>query len=418
MKLPGYKIKAQIGKGGMALVYRATNNISGEEVAIKVLLQHLIDDKIICKRFLAEAEIMMSMRHKNVIRVLESIENNGVYAFVMEYVDGCTLKKYIEQKSPLSESEVKSLFRQMLSAVGYVHKKGFIHRDITPSNFLVTDGKIKLLDFGIAKNMERSYFETVMTGTSQWIGTPLYMSPEQFKSTKDVTIRTDIYSLGVVLWQMLTGQYPYNADGLLLYELQEKIFSEKLSLTRTVFDKVISVATSKEPRKRYGSCAKFLSAFVEVKNLDNKSNKGTKVVREKKVNKGSKINKKHPVTPINLDKKLFDIRQNKILKYKHKFKNYQSICIWENNYLRKVCHDLGLPTNGIKKELASRIANTLKIEIVDFELLPPSAPPRNEPNPGGEQGSSEPIHRKPPYLIVLIVIAFILVAIFIYTKFW
>jgi serine/threonine protein kinase len=185
-------------------------------------------------------------------------------AFVMEHIEGETLKEYLDKKGKLSEKKIKELFFQMLDALSYVHEQGLIHRDIKPSNFMLTSkGQIKLLDFGIAKNTDTQSADYTQTGTTQNMGTPMYMSPEQIKSTKDVTLQSDIYSLGVVLWQMVMGVKPYDTNTTSTFELQTKIVTEKLTSTNSQFDSIIEVATAKETNFRYSNCSDFK------KNLEN-----------------------------------------------------------------------------------------------------------------------------------------------------
>jgi serine/threonine-protein kinase len=195
------------------------------------------------------------MSHPNIIKVTDLIDQEDQVAIVMEYLDGETLKECIERKGKLSEVKLKSLVGQMLDALAYVHDQGLVHRDIKPSNFMLSkEGVIKLLDFGIAKNTDKSSSDYTQTGTLQSMGTPMYMSPEQVKSTKDVTGQSDIYSLGVVLWQMVMGQKPYDTTTTSTFELQTKIVNEPLSITNTKFDGIIQKATAISLTSRYKNC--------------------------------------------------------------------------------------------------------------------------------------------------------------------
>ena len=266
MQFSNYTIEKQIGEGGMASVFLAKHNILQKPVAVKVLKEEFLRNENIRKRFLSESRNMFEMSHPNIIRVTDLIDQEGLVAFVMEYVDGITLKEHIDQKGALEPTEIKKLFAQMLDAVGYVHEKGFVHRDIKPSNFMLDKkGNVKLLDFGIAKNTDTAASDYTMTGTLQNMGTPMYMSPEQVKSTKDVAKQSDIYSLGVVLWQMIKGQKPYDANTLSIFDIQMKIVGEQLSLTGTPFDQAIKKATEKDPSSRYENCREF---SLSLSNLD------------------------------------------------------------------------------------------------------------------------------------------------------
>jgi uncharacterized protein (TIGR02145 family) len=172
-------------------------------------------------------------------------------AIELEYIEGETLKQYLERKGALPDTEIERLIEQMWSAVSYIHQKGFVHRDIKPSNFMLTSsGVIKLTDFGIAKNMDGTNSDYTGTGTGMLLGTPKYMSPEQVRNTRDVNAQSDIYSLGVVLWEMVTGRVPYDVNTESTFDVFRKIVDEPLSKTNTQWDKVIEKATQKDPMVR------------------------------------------------------------------------------------------------------------------------------------------------------------------------
>jgi serine/threonine protein kinase len=274
MTITNYTIKQPIGQGGMATVYLAHDNKFDSSVAIKILNKEFIHNENIRKRFLAEAKNMFRMSHSNIIKVTDLIDEGDTVAFVMEYMEGQTLKEYLDTKEKLNDDEIKKLFVQMLDAVGYVHEKGLIHRDIKPSNFMISGkGVVKLLDFGIAKNTDTTSADYTQTGTAQSMGTPMYMSPEQIKSTKDVTAQSDIYSLGVVLWQMVTGKKPYDTSTLSTFDLQLKIVTDQLPYTDTVFDKIITPATEKELSKRYKKCEDVKDEIQKLNKTDSESTK-------------------------------------------------------------------------------------------------------------------------------------------------
>jgi serine/threonine protein kinase len=257
-----YRVASLLGQGGMAKVYLAEHKTLGHKVAIKVLNKEYFHNDNIRKRFLAEAKSLAGMNHPNIVRVADLIEENESAAFVMEYIEGRTLRNYLEEKGKLSDDEIKHLFGQMLDAVGYVHEQGLIHRDIKPSNFMLDGrGNIKLLDFGIAKAADATSAEYTQTGTGVQMGTPMYMSPEQIVSTKAVTTQSDIYSLGVVLWQMVSGMKPYDIATLSTFQIQSKIVNEPLPKTGTGWDELIGKATEKSVEKRYSVIVH--SAFVD-----------------------------------------------------------------------------------------------------------------------------------------------------------
>jgi serine/threonine protein kinase len=274
-KKKDYQILSELGHGGMATVFLAHDNKFNTNVAIKVLNKEFVHNDNIRKRFLAEARSMFKMSHPNIIKVTDLIEEGDTVAFVMEYIEGETLKDYLERKGKLSDEEIKTIFSQMLEAVGYVHEQKLVHRDIKPSNFMITSkGQIKLLDFGIAKNADTNSADYTQTGTSQNMGTPMYMSPEQIKSTKEVTLQSDIYSLGVVLWQMVMGKKPYDTNTSSTFELQMKIVQDELPSTNNFWDSIIQKATAKAIGKRFKHCMELRQI------LDNSTNKKGKIEKD------------------------------------------------------------------------------------------------------------------------------------------
>ena len=262
-QLKNYKITSLLGEGGMAKVYLAHDAKFDTNVAVKLLNVEYAHNENIRKRFLAEAKSMFRMSHPNIIKVTDLIDEQDTVAFVMEFVEGETLKDFIDRKRKLTDDEIVSVFSQMLDAVSYVHSRKLVHRDIKPSNFMVTpSGSVKLMDFGIAKNTDETSMEYTQTGTGVQMGTPMYMSPEQVTETKSVTAQSDIYSLGVVLWQMVTGEKPYEMKTLSTFQLQTKIVNERLPKTNTSWDVIIEKATSKEVEHRFSDCASFSKSII------------------------------------------------------------------------------------------------------------------------------------------------------------
>jgi len=263
MQIYNYKITTLLGEGGMAKVYLANDAKFDTNVAVKLLNKEYIHNENIRKRFLAEAKSMFRMSHPNVIKVTDLIDEQDTVAFVMEFVEGETLKEYIDRKRKLTDEEIVSVFSQMLDAVGYVHSQKLVHRDIKPSNFMVTpSGNVKLMDFGIAKNTDETSMEYTQTGTGMQMGTPMYMSPEQIRNTSEVTQSSDIYSLGIVLWQMVTGTKPYDTKTISSFDLQTKIVTENLPRTNTRWDVIIEKATSKELEGRYQNITLFKDSLT------------------------------------------------------------------------------------------------------------------------------------------------------------
>jgi uncharacterized protein (TIGR02145 family) len=255
-QIGNYKFLSILGEGGMATVYLAENTLLGKKVAIKVLKQEFVHNRNIRGRFLAEARSMEQVSHLHIISVLDFIDAGDIVAIIMEYVDGQSLREYLDQKGILNDLEIQTVFAQILIALQHVHNLGFIHRDVKPSNFMLTKtGSIKLADFGIAKDVNNK-FEMTETGTQ--MGTPIYMSPEQIKSPKDVDLRSDIYSLGVVLYELVTGKFPFDKNKLTLPEIQVCILRNPLPATDSQWDTQIAKATAKDEIDRFQSCDEWL----------------------------------------------------------------------------------------------------------------------------------------------------------------
>jgi sulfatase modifying factor 1 len=277
-QIPNYEIKAVLGEGGMAVVYLAEQTTLHREVAIKVLRRELMYNENIRRRFLDEGRKLASLNHEHIIKVYDLISIPETVAMVMERVEGLTLKELLESYGKMERKEALELLGQMTSALGYVHEQSYIHRDIKPSNFMVTNkGKVKLLDFGIAKDTGEESMIRTQTGTGA-MGTPMYMSPEQIKEVSKVERQTDIYSLGVVLWQMLSGEKPYQGMTLSDFDLKYKIVHEPLGRLGNELDDVIGKATEKQVEARYRTCDEMWEAAtgnkegqeVKWKEADNK----------------------------------------------------------------------------------------------------------------------------------------------------
>lgn len=262
-----YRIISLIGKGGMGAVYLAEHkNISTQKAAIKIINAEMVND-FTRKMLKDEAEHLAGLHHHNIVSFLDfHIDKEGNIYLIMEYVEGVSLDSYIKNVNGLIvEDRICALFEPILDGVGYAHKKGILHRDIKPANIVIdTDNTPKILDFGIAriinKNAEDESDNLVM-------GTPSYMSPEQVKGEK-LDERSDIYSLGVLLHQMLTGNAPYDTTTLSEQEINQKVVEEPLPRIRTYYkyvsDKtqaVVDKATAKNPEDRYQNCDEFKKAL-------------------------------------------------------------------------------------------------------------------------------------------------------------
>jgi len=221
-KIPGYTIEKELGQGGMARVYLAMEEKLERKVALKVLLPGLTDDAKLIERFIKEAKTSAKLNHPNIIHIYDVGKEKGNIYMAMEYIEGGSLKERIEQGN-LGIEEIERIVSLIAEALEYSHNKGVIHRDIKPDNILFhPDGRPVVVDFGIAKAVDSN---TKLTKTGMSIGTPHYMSPEQGRGEK-IDRRSDIYSLGVVLFEMITGKQPYDAEntvGVVIKHIQEPI---------------------------------------------------------------------------------------------------------------------------------------------------------------------------------------------------
>jgi len=244
-----------IGEGGMAKVYLAYHHQFKCDVAVKVLNKEFVYNNHVRSRFIDEARKLFLLNHPQIIRVTEIIEEDDMVAFVMEYINGNTLKQHIDSKDNISTIEIVELYNQMLDSLIYIHQKNIIHRDLKPSNFMITaEGGIKLLDFGISKSAEKNNNEYTGTSANSQMGTPMYMSPEQINDSSSVTNQSDIYSIGVVLWCMVTGKKPYDDSSISTFQIFSKIVNETLEPTNSIFQKIIDKCTEKNLLKRYKDC--------------------------------------------------------------------------------------------------------------------------------------------------------------------
>jgi serine/threonine protein kinase len=258
-----YRIISRIGQGGMASVYKAYQPSMDRHVAIKVLPGQLADSPEFVTRFQQEARIIAKLEHPHILPVFDFGEDNGITYFVMRYFDAGTLKSKMEA-GPLPLDEIDRIFTQLADALGYAHARGVIHRDLKPANALVdADGNLFLTDFGIAKLLESA--SPRLTQTDAIMGTPAYISPEQARA-EPVDQRSDIYSLGIILYEMVTGRVPFMADTPLAVIL--KHVSDPLPLPSLVkadippaIEQVILKALAKNPNDRFGTTAEFVAAW-------------------------------------------------------------------------------------------------------------------------------------------------------------
>ena len=261
-RLKHYEIRQKIGVGGMATVYQARDTRSGAIVAVKVMHPHLAENQQYIERFRREAQTAMALDSPHVVRVLEFDHEGGVHFLVMEYVAGVTVQQLIQERGGLPIHQAVDIAAQVASGLTAAHQYGIVHRDIKPQNVMITpDGTVKLMDFGIA----RSSAMGTMTQTGVFMGSPHYVSPEQAEG-KRVDIRSDIYSLGIVLYQMLAGIVPFSADTPWAI-MRQHLEREPVPIHRLRVDvppeveAVANRALAKDPAKRYQSPAEIYAAL-------------------------------------------------------------------------------------------------------------------------------------------------------------
>ena len=261
-----YRIVRIIGVGGMAVVFEAVDTVMKRTVAVKMLKEEIAGDAQAVKRFINESRAVSMLSHPNIVSIYDVSVRDDLKYIVMERVDGITLKNYMNSRGPLPPKEIMNYTAQILRALDHAHSKGIIHRDIKPQNImLLKNGKIKVTDFGIAKLPNA---ETV-TMTDKAIGTVYYISPEQ-ASGKKIDPRSDIYSLGVVMYEMATGKLPFVADSpvsvaLMQVNNQPRPPREILPSVPPGVEAMILTAMEKDPDKRFQSASVMLHYVLRLR---------------------------------------------------------------------------------------------------------------------------------------------------------
>jgi len=256
-KLPYYHAIQQIGHGGTGVVYSAIDERTGFMVAIKMLYIQAFANAFLREKFIEEANRYLYLNHRNIVHLKDFIIEDDAYFLVMEFVQGQTLDQYIRTVTgPVPEEIAAAIMMEVLNAIAFAHLNGVIHLDLKPANIMIAvSGDIKVLDFGISADEGKK--------EKKIMGSPLYMSPEQIKG-EEISFNTDIYSLGVTLYQMVTGKEPYPSD-INKEELFEKIKNSPLISSQNdcahLSDKMIAIiqkATNKKSEKRFASCNEFI----------------------------------------------------------------------------------------------------------------------------------------------------------------
>lgn len=253
-----YQITEHLGDGGMAYVYKAYHPGLDVYRAIKIIRPEFVNQPGFKERFQREAQAVARLRHSNIVQIHDYGVHNNLYYMVMEFIEGQDLKDYLKQHGAIRPfSQVVNIIEQIASALHYAHRQGILHRDIKPANIMLTPRhEVILTDFGIAKILQQETQEGAKTEVGVSIGTPAYMAPEQARGLAEVGPTADIYSLGIVLYQMLTGRVPYMADTPLAVIL--KVINDPLPPPRSfspdipdVLQGVVLKATAKNPTDRY-----------------------------------------------------------------------------------------------------------------------------------------------------------------------
>jgi serine/threonine protein kinase len=266
-----YRIEERISEGGMGTVYRATHVLMEKKVAVKVLHPSLAADEKIVARFTREAKAASRISHPHALNVTDFGEaEDGVVFMIMEYIDGQTLKKIIRGEGPMPLARVVEIAKQIAGALDAAHAEGVVHRDLKSDNIMLAETSggdwAKVLDFGIAKIKEPDGYDPELTAPNLIIGTPQYMSPEQCSQAHEIDSRSDIYSFGVILFEMLAGHVPFTGESatvIMLKHLQEpppSVLEERHDLPPAV-GQVIARALSKRPEDRQQSASELVDAL-------------------------------------------------------------------------------------------------------------------------------------------------------------
>ncbi|MEA2458747.1 MAG: eukaryotic-like serine/threonine-protein kinase, partial [Thermoleophilaceae bacterium] len=260
-----YTIEQRIGSGGMADVYCAQDAQLGRQIAIKMLHRRFARDREFVERFRREASAAAGLQHPNVVGVFDRGEYDGTYYIAMAFLPGRTLKEVIQQEAPLDQERTIALGIQILQAASFAHRRGVIHRDFKPHNVIVgADDRLKVTDFGIARAGASE-----MTETGSIMGTAQYLSPEQAQGQR-VGAPSDLYSIGVVLYEMLTGRVPFTGESAVSIAL--KHVSEEPPPLRSLrpdvhprLEQAVGRALLKDPAQRYASADEFIAALEQAR---------------------------------------------------------------------------------------------------------------------------------------------------------
>lgn len=268
-----YRVDEVIGAGGMGAVYRATHTVINRPVAIKTLHAEFVTNDSVVKRFHQEAQLAGSIGHDNICEVTDvgTAEDGSTY-LVMPLLKGASLTDVLKTQRPLPFSRIVDMISQTLSALQAAHKAQIVHRDLKPDNIFVTrvgdrDDFVKLLDFGISKVLDQDSVSN-LTRTGTVLGTPFYMAPEQARGSKDVDHRADIYAIGVILYEALTGKKPFEGDSYneVMFKILAEPYATPRSLNNTIpkaLDHIVLKAMARDPSDRYSSSEEMRLALTQ-----------------------------------------------------------------------------------------------------------------------------------------------------------
>jgi serine/threonine-protein kinase len=259
-----YSLEREVARGGMATVYLARDLRHGRSVALKVMHASLAD-ALDSRRFVREIEIAASLAHPLIVPLYESGDAGGVLYYTMPYVEGESLYERLQRERQLPLDDALQIARDVADALGYAHERGVLHRDVKPENILLAGGRAQVADFGLARAIGIANYRK-LTETGVIVGTVYYMSPEQIREDRDLDERTDVYSLGCILYEMLTGEPPYTASSLV--QLVKRIVSAPVPSARRLrptlppeVDQAIAKAMAKSAAQRFATMREFAAAL-------------------------------------------------------------------------------------------------------------------------------------------------------------
>ena len=264
-----YEILKSIGEGGMANVYVGYDTILNRKVAIKILRGDLANDEKFVRRFQREALSASSLSHPNIVEMYDVGEDDGIYYIIMEYIEGKTLKQLIKKRGSITLSEAIDIMLQLTDGIAQAHDSYIIHRDLKPQNVMIKeDGTVKITDFGIAVALN----STQLTQTNSVMGSVHYIPPEQ-ASGKGSTIRSDIYAMGILFYELLTGSLPFRGDNAVEIALKQmhdpipSVRKKNPSIPQSV-ENIILKATAKNPKNRYADAKEMHADLLTALNDD------------------------------------------------------------------------------------------------------------------------------------------------------